>query len=208
MVGDFSDDGDLEYVSRGGLSIPINFPSFALNNLTVRAFNWLYYNKVRDKVSKQKVGIDTFFYPLDAIGHWNRIYGKGGFTQYQFILPKESSFDGLKEILGLISDSGKGSFLAVLKLYGKENENYLSFPIEGYSLALDFKIEKGLFELLDQLDDVVNNYGGRVYLTKDVRISKKRFEKGYPKIEKFREYRKKMKMDKKFNSLQSKRVEI
>jgi FAD/FMN-containing dehydrogenase len=208
MVGDFSDDGDLEYVSRGGLSIPINFPSFALNNLTVRAFNWLYYNKVRDKVSKQKVGIDSFFYPLDAIGHWNRIYGKGGFTQYQFILPKESSFDGLKEILTLISDSGKGSFLAVLKLYGKENENYLSFPIEGYSLALDFKIEKGLFELLDQLDDVVNNYGGRVYLTKDVRISKESFEKGYPKIEKFREYRKKMKMDKKFNSLQSKRVEI
>jgi FAD/FMN-containing dehydrogenase len=208
MVGDFSDDGDLEYVSGGGLSIPFNFPSFALNNLTVRAFNWLYYNKVRQDVSKQKVGIDTFFYPLDAIGHWNRIYGKGGFTQYQFILPKESSFEGLKKILGLIADSGKGSFLAVLKLYGKENENYLSFPIEGYSLALDFKIEKGLFELLDELDDVVNSYGGRIYLTKDVRINKERFEKGYPKIEKFREYRKEMNMDKKFNSLQSKRVEI
>ncbi len=208
MVGDFSNDGDLSYISKSKLTIPFNFPSFTLNNLTVRVFNWLYYNKVREKISKQKVSIDSFFYPLDSIDHWNRIYGKNGFTQYQFILPKESSYDGLQEILGMISDSGKGSFLAVLKLYGEANENYLSFPIKGYSLALDFKIEDDLFELLDRLDDVVNRYGGRIYLTKDVRVSKESFKKGYPMIEKFREYRKRMGMDKKFNSIQSKRVGI
>ena len=206
MVGDFANDGDLEYKSKKKFTIPFTFPSFALNNLTVKAFNWLYYAKAPDGISKQKVDIDTFFYPLDAIGDWNKIYGSGGFTQYQFIIPKESSYEGLKEILGKISASGKGSFLAVLKLYGKANDNYLSFPMEGYSLALDFKIEAGLFELLDALDEVVVRYGGRIYLTKDVRVSRETFEKGYPFIETFRTFRKENNMDKKLQSLQSKRV--
>lgn len=208
MVGDFREDGDLKYKIKKQKSIPFNFPSFILNNWSVRAFNWLYYGKAKEGVSKQKVDIDTFFYPLDAIGHWNRIYGKNGFTQYQFILPKETSYEGLEEILTTISNSGKGSFLAVLKLYGEANDNYLSFPIKGYSLALDFKIEKGLFELLDRLDEIVVKYKGRIYLTKDVRVSKEIFEKGYPQIETFREFRKKNAMDSKFQSLQSKRVGI
>jgi len=208
MVGDFRDDGKLDYKKKGQLSIPFNFPSFALNNWSVRVFNWLYYGKAKEGVSKQRVDIDTFFYPLDAIGHWNRIYGRNGFTQYQFILPKETSYEGLEEILTAISSSGKGSFLAVLKLYGKANDNWLSFPIEGYSLALDFKIEKGLFDLLDKLDEIVIKYEGRIYLTKDVRVSKETFEKGYPHIETFRQYRQKNKMDSKFQSLQSKRVGI
>ena len=208
MTGDFRSDGQLDYTNQNKLSIPFNFPSMALNNWSVRSFNWIYYKKVKERVSKQKVDIDAFFYPLDAIGHWNRIYGKNGFTQYQFILPKESSYEGLEEVLKTISDSGKGSFLAVLKLYGKANDNYLSFPMEGYSLALDFKMEKGLFELLDKLDKIVVRNGGRIYLTKDVRVSKETFEQGYPQIETFRQYRKKQKMDKKFQSLQSKRVEI
>ncbi len=208
MAGDFKDDGDLDYHHKTQKSIPFNFPDFALNNWSVKAFNRLYYSKVKERVSYQIVDIDTFFYPLDAIGHWNRIYGKQGFTQYQFILPKETSYEGLDEILAAIAESGKGSFLAVLKLYGKENANYLSFPMEGYSLALDFKIEKGLFKLLDRLDTIVVKYGGRIYLTKDVRVSKEVFEQGYPQIEMFRKYRKEQGMDRKFQSLQSKRVGI
>ncbi|WP_296824720.1 FAD-binding oxidoreductase [Sulfurovum sp.] len=208
MVGNFRDDGKLDYKLKPQKSIPFNFPSFALNNWSVRAFNWLYYGKVKEKVSKQRVDIDTFFYPLDAIGHWNRIYGKKGFTQYQFILPKETSYKGLEEILTAISKSGKGSFLAVLKLYGKANENWLSFPMEGYSLALDFKIEKGVFELLDRLDKIVLKHKGRIYLTKDVRVSKTTFEQGYPNIDKFRQFRQENKMAEKFQSLQSKRVGI
>ena len=156
----------------------------------------------------QKVTINTFFYPLDAIGHWNRIYGKKGFVQYQCILPKEFSYDGLKEILTTIADSGKGSFLAVLKLYGKANDNYLSFPIEGYSLALDFKMEKGVLELLDKLDGIIVKYQGRIYLTKDARVSKAAFEQGYPQVETFRQFRKDNCMDKVFQSLQSKRLDI
>jgi decaprenylphospho-beta-D-ribofuranose 2-oxidase len=208
MTGDFSDDGDLSYKEKKKLNIPVMLPSFALNNLTVKAFNWLYYNKASNGISYQKVDIDTFFYPLDSINNWNRIYGKNGFTQYQFILPKQTSYAGLTEVLSTIADSGKGSFLAVLKLYGKANANYLSFPLEGYSLALDFKIEKGLFELLDQLDQIILKYQGRIYLTKDVRVSKETFEKGYPLIEEFRNLRKESGMDKKFQSLQSKRVAI
>ncbi len=208
MVGDFRDDGKLDYKVKKQKSIPFNFPSFALNNWSVRVFNWLYYGKVKERVSKQRVDIDTFFYPLDAIGHWNRIYGKNGFTQYQFILPKETSYEGLEEILTAISKSGKGSFLAVLKLYGKANNNWLSFPIEGYSLALDFKIEKGLFGLLDKLDEIVVKYEGRIYLAKDVRVSRETFEKGYPQIDTFRQYRKENKLDSKFQSLQSKRIGI
>ncbi len=96
----------------------------------------------------------------------------------------------------------------MLKLYGRANDNYLSFPMEGYGLALDFKIEPGLFALLDTLDKVVVKYGGRIYLTKDVRVSKSVFEQGYPQIDKFRALRKKYKMDKKFNSLQSRRIGI
>ncbi|MGV6818727.1 MAG: FAD-binding protein [Thiotrichales bacterium] len=208
MVGDFRDDGKLEYNLRPQKSMPFTFPSFALNHWSVKAFNRLYYGKAKENLSKQTVDIDTFFYPLDAIGYWNRIYGKHGFTQYQFILPKENSYEGLKKILAAISESGKGSFLAVLKLYGPANHNWLSFPMEGYSLALDFKIEKGLFELLDRLDEIVLRFKGRIYLAKDVRVSKETFEQGYPYIEKFRRFRRENGMNKKFQSLQSKRVGI
>lgn len=207
-VGDFSDKNNLNYQLKKEKGIPFTFPSFIINKYSIKAFNQLYYSKVRQKISEQMVDIDTFFYPLDFIDNWNRIYGKNGFIQYQFILPKTRSYDGLHDILDRINNSGKGSFLAVLKLYGPANKNFLSFPLEGYSLALDFKIEEGLFELLDELDKIVIKYDGRIYLTKDCRVNKEVFEKGYPQVNKFRELRNKFKLNKKFNSLQSRRLEI
>jgi decaprenylphospho-beta-D-ribofuranose 2-oxidase len=208
MVGDFANDGNLNYKKKKRLNIPFKFPSFALNKYSIKAFNWLYYNKTLAGTSQKKVDIDSFFYPLDSVNNWNRIYGKNGFIQYQFILPKESSYEGLKKILQTIANLGKGSFLTVLKLYGKANKNWLSFPMEGYSLTLDFKIEKGLLELLDQLDEIVLKCHGRIYLTKDARVSKDIFEQGYPNINIFRQYREEHGMSKKFQSLQSKRVGI
>lgn len=208
ISGEFDDDGDLDYSPKKRINIPFNFPSLVLNPISVRLFNWLYYHKVFKKITYNKIKLDSFFFPLDSIRNWNRMYGKNGFTQYQFVLPKKESYEGLKEILSEIASSGKGSFLAVLKLYGVENKNYLSFPLEGYSLALDFKIEKGIFELLNTLDKIVMKYNGRIYLSKDVRVTKRVFEKGYPQIEKFREIRKKYKLDSAFSSLQSKRVGI
>lgn len=208
VLGDFANDGNLSFKKKKKLTIPFMFPHFVLNTFTIKIFNWLYYNKQLPAVKHKKVDLDTFFYPLDNIHNWNKIYGRNGFTQYQFILPKNVSYMGLKEILEKIAQVREGSFLAVLKLYGKMNKNYLSFPIEGYSLALDFKINKKVFNLLNQLDKIVLKYGGRVYLSKDVRVSKKIVEQSYPQIKKFRDLRKKYGMSKKFSSLQSQRLKL
>ncbi len=149
-------------------TVPFYFPGFVLNALTVKIFNLLYFNKQRSKEIKNFIDYETFFYPLDAIHEWNRIYGKSGFIQYQMVIPKETGKEGMKRILETIANSGNGSFLAVLKLFGKNNpEAYNSFPVEGYTLALDFKVNSKLKKLVDQLDQIVQEFGGRIYLTKD-----------------------------------------
>jgi hypothetical protein len=149
-------------------TVPFYFPGFVLNALTIKIFNFLYYSKQRKKQLNNFIDYESFFYPLDFVNDWNKIYGKSGFIQYQMMIPKENGKEGMRRILETIANSGNGSFLAVLKLYGKENpQAYNSFPFEGYSLALDFKVNKKLRKLIDQLDDIVEQYGGRIYLTKD-----------------------------------------
>lgn len=149
-------------------TIPFYFPSFALNSLSVKIFNYLYFNKQRGKKVQNVVDYETFFYPLDIINDWNKIYGKKGFIQYQMVIPKNQGKEGMKKILETIGKSGQGSFLAVLKLFGKGNpQAYNSFPMEGYTLALDFKITPQLKQLVDNLDKIVEEFGGRIYLTKD-----------------------------------------
>ena len=208
-IGDFSVDGDLSYNPQSrNINIPSWLPAFLINKYTVNIFNFLYYNSHFKKIKKDKIHFDKFFYPLDGLNNWNNLYGKNGFVQYQFILPKKYSYKGMMEILKFISSEKLYSFLAVLKLYGEENENYLSFPLKGYSLAIDFKLSKNLYSLLKRLDQIVLKYKGRIYLSKDVRINKEDFEINYSKINKFRNIREKYKMDKKFQSLQSKRVNI
>lgn len=206
MLGDFSDDGDLNYSPKSKINLPFNFPWWALNKFTVKLFNNFYYHRITKPISQKKVGIDSFFYPLDTIENWNRIYGSNGFTQFQFILPKEQSLQGLKEILEKISNAGMGSFLAVLKLYGPSNDNWLSFPMKGYSLALDFKMQPKLIPFIDELCNIVVAYDGRIYLAKDALIKKETFEQGYPKLNKFRQFRRKYTLNKHFNSLQSDRL--
>ena len=206
--GKFLDSGVLNFNIKRRINIPFYFPHFVLSKYSVKLFNWVYYNRIKSKKNTTIVNFDSFFFPLDIIKNWNRIYGKKGFLQYQFILPKKTSYKGLLSILKKISESGKGSFLAVLKLYGKENDNYLSFPKEGYSLALDFKIEKGVFELLNELDKIVLKYDGRIYLSKDSRVSKKVFEKGYPNINKFRDLRKQYNLNEMLTSKQAERIGI
>lgn len=149
-------------------TIPLYFPNFVLNRVSVKIFNWLYYTKQTQKIIKNFVDYETFFYPLDFINNWNKIYGKTGFIQYQMVIPKENGKKGMKKILETISASGNGSFLAVLKLFGKNNPKaYNSFPIEGYTLALDFKVNSKLKSLVNNLDEIVEEFGGRIYLTKD-----------------------------------------
>ncbi len=198
--------GDLQVGKAGKLSIPIDMPNVLLNSYSVKAFNSLYYNKVRQKQTQRQVHYAPFFYPLDSIQNWNRLYGKQGFTQYQFVLPKAAGLEGMTKILSKIAESKRGSFLAVLKAFGKANDNYLSFPMEGYTLALDFKIDATLFAFLDELDAIVLDYGGRLYLTKDARMSAATFKQSYPLWEQFQEIRHQYGAEKVFNSLQSQRL--
>jgi FAD/FMN-containing dehydrogenase len=173
----------LKLPAKKQITFPFNLPSFVLNEYTVKAFNFLYYGKNFKKEINNIVSYEPFFYPLDAILHWNRGYGKRGFVQYQFVLPLESK-QGLIAILNKISDAGLGSFLAVLKVFGKQDD-LISFPMEGYTLALDFPVRNGLFEFLDELDEIVLQYNGRLYLSKDARMKPDTFWQSYPKAKEF-----------------------
>lgn len=158
----------LSIIKRYKPTLPFYFPSFVLNKWTMKVFNWVYFNKQTKNVLNNIVHYETFFYPLDIIKDWNKIYGKKGFIQYQMVIPKEKGKEGMRKILETIEKSGNGSFLAVLKLFGDNKaEAYNSFPIEGYTLALDFKINSKLKNLVEKLDQIVEQYGGRIYLTKD-----------------------------------------
>ncbi len=206
MVGEHADDGRLELSRKQGLPMPVDLPGPTLNRYTISAFNTLYYNRVQRRRTERTVHYEPFFYPLDGIHNWNRMYGKAGFTQYQFVIPPESGLEGMRDIIRRIAASGKGSFLAVLKAFGDANANHLSFPMRGYTLALDFRIEDGLFPLLDKLDAVVHDLGGRVYLSKDVRMSEATFKRGYARWKEFHDLRVRYGADRVFNSLQSARL--
>lgn len=188
------------------ITFPFNLPSWVLNSFTVKLFNFLYYGKNFKKEINNVVGYEPFFYPLDAILHWNRGYGKKGFVQYQFVLPMNAK-EGLVEILQRISDKGLGSFLAVLKVFGKQ-ESMISFPTEGYTLALDFPVRAGLFEFLDELDEVVLKHGGRLYMSKDARMKPAILKAGYPRLKEFTDIVKKYNPDSKIRSVQSDRLLI
>lgn len=196
----------LARTSKKALNIPFNMPSMLLNSLSVKAFNTLYYHKTRQQQSQRFGHYLPYFYPLDAIHNWNRLYGKQGFTQYQFVIPKSAGLEALSTILNRIVDSKRGSFLAVLKAFGKGNDNYLSFPMEGYTLAVDFKIDNTLFSFLDELDRVVLDYGGRLYLAKDARMSEEMFKSSYPQWEQFQTIREQYGAIERFQSLQSQRL--
>lgn len=193
--------------SKTMLSVPFDFPSFVLNNLSVKAFNALYYAKNYKNVMNSITPYHGFFYPLDSILHWNRIYGSKGFVQYQFVIPKENGRAGVRDILQRITEKGWGSFLAVLKLFGKQ-EGIISFHREGYTLALDIPINSKLFAFLDELDKVVRDYGGRIYLTKDARMKAEIFHSTYPNASKFTAFLSKIDPDKKIVSSMSKRLAL
>ncbi|WP_026075782.1 FAD-binding oxidoreductase [Noviherbaspirillum massiliense] len=206
MLGRHSGSGNLSARSKRPMSVPVDMPAPLLNRFSIGAFNALYFHRIRRSPLAQQVHYEPYFYPLDGIHHWNRMYGKRGFTQYQFALPKAAGMEGMATILKRIAASGRGSFLAVLKAFGKENANLLSFPIEGYTLALDFKLEEALFPLLEELDAIVLDHGGRLYLTKDVRMSEATFKRSYPRWEAFQETRIRYGAQGRFASRQSQRL--
>ncbi|WP_321340441.1 FAD-binding oxidoreductase [Breoghania sp.] len=178
-----------EDAGRNGrrFGVPLDFPGFVLNQHTVRAFNRVCYSNGRRKAGLAQVPLSPFFYPLDAIENWNRMYGVRGMYQYQSVIPVAAQREATRAMLEVISQSGQGSFLAVLKTFGTlKSPGMLSFPQEGTTLALDFPNRGGeTLKLLARLDSIVAEAGGRLYPAKDGRMSAAMFRAGYPDWERF-----------------------
>ena len=170
----------------GRLTVPCDAPRALLNRVSIRLFNELYYRRGRARGGTRPVHFEPFFFPLDRIETWNRLYGRDGFVQYQCVLPKRESQDGIAALLARVAAAGQGSFLAVLKLLGPSRAGLLSFPMEGYTLALDFPLRAGTLPLLNALDVITHAHGGRVYLAKDACSTPERIRHGYPEWTAFR----------------------
>ena len=191
MAGDHLQDGDFKVHSRGIAAVPIDAPNWLLGSSTVRAFNWVYYNRQLKKRKRTRVHYGPFFYPLDAVHRWNRIYGRRGFFQYQSIIPMESGEQATREMLKKIAASGQASFLAVLKTFGKIAPiGLMSFPRRGVTLALDFPNNgEATRKLFNYLDSIVLEHGGALYPAKDGRMSASIFQKFYPQFNQFEKFR-------------------
>ncbi|NVH72782.1 FAD-binding oxidoreductase [Paraburkholderia sp. JPY432] len=185
MVGDHACEGGLDIERRKTRTVPFTSPIPVFNRLTLRAFNELYYRRQRANAVRSTVSYDSYFYPLDSLLEWNRIYGRSGFQQYQCVMPAPVARDATRAILDAIARSGTGSILAVLKRCGAiESPGLLSFPLEGTSLALDFpQREESNRKLFDRLDAIVRESGGRLYPAKDAHMSGEDFRAAYPQWE-------------------------
>ncbi|MCE9649101.1 MAG: FAD-binding oxidoreductase [Parvibaculum sp.] len=187
------------------LAVPFTPPLSLVNRLTLKPFNWAYYNRQRAREVDKLWHYGSFHYPLDAIAHWNRIYGPKGFLQYQCVVPAVDQRGVSEALLAEISRSGQGSFLVVFKTFGaRVSPGLLSFPMAGATLALDFPIlGPSTFALLDRLDAIVAEAGGRIYPAKDARMSAATFRRGYPRLEEFRKF-----IDPRFSSSFERRVMV
>jgi FAD/FMN-containing dehydrogenase len=190
MRGNHCETGLRREPTGRSLTMPLVPPISLVNRLSLRPFNEAYFY-----LNKRKTGLSVshykpFFYPLDNLQHWNRMYGPRGFYQYQSVVPFEVGADATAQMLAEIGRSGQGSFLAVLKTFGTQQpKGMLSFPQPGVTLALDFP-NKGAatLALFDRLDAIVCEAKGRIYLGKDARMPRDLFEAGYPRLPEFLKY--------------------
>jgi len=172
-------------------TFPFTPPLSLINGLSLRLFNQLYFNVNRWRADRGRQHYLPFFFPLDNLLEWNRVYGPRGFYQYQCVVPPVTQKDAVRELLCRISASGTGSFLAVLKTFGdRPSPGLLSFPMPGTTLALDFpNLGPSTLKLFDELNAVVVEAGGRFYSAKDACVPRALFERGYPRLAEFRRFR-------------------
>ena len=165
------------------LRVPLDAPGWLLNPVSIKAFNSVYLWRQSARAGSRRTPYASVFYPLDAIGDWNRLYGAAGFYQHQSVAPPGAEREAVRDMLRVIAGSGQGSFLAVLKSLGpRDSGGLISFPKPGASLALDFPNRgRRTLDLLERLDDIVMGAGGRIYPAKDGRMSAATFRAGYPR---------------------------
>lgn len=187
MAGNFSEKTKKKQPPKLSIPFPCEAPSWLLNSLFMRSFNTLYYNKQRTRKVEALTHYEPFFYPLDAILNWNRMYGRRGFFQYQFVIPFTNDRRVIKDIFTRITKSKRASFLAVLKTFGDiPSPGLLSFPRKGVTLALDFPNQgRPTLELLTDLDTIVKSVGGSIYPAKDARMSPEMFKLSHPHLDEF-----------------------
>lgn len=187
-------------------ALPFELPGWLLNRWSVRAFNTLYYRSHFSRRRQRLLDPDSFFYPLDAIGHWNRLYGPRGFTQYQCVLPEEAGRGAARRFLELLTGMGGASMLCVIKDCGEEGRGLLSFPRRGISIALDIPIRDGTQALVDALNERVIAEGGRVYLAKDQFTRPEHFQAMEPRLAEWTEIRRRWDPQGRLRSAQSVRL--
>jgi len=186
---------------RREYKLRFDFPGGLLNSFTAGAFNEIYFRRQSSRSAPFICDYESFFFPLDRIANWNRMYGKRGFIQYQCVLPLSQAENGLKLLLEELARSGRGSFLAVLKRFGPQGKGLLSFPMEGYTLTLDFPVsDAALFPFLDRLDGIVLEHEGRVYLAKDARLRPEIFAAMYPRLDEWLLFKSKIDPNNRFDS--------
>jgi FAD/FMN-containing dehydrogenase len=173
------------------LSVPVDLPISLINGFTLKAFNRFYYHRQFEERRPSTVHFEKFFYPLDSIENWNRIYGPSGFLQFQCVVPVEVSEDAVREILNRIAHANCGSFLAVLKVFGDvKSPGMLSFPRPGATLALDFPYQgRKTLALFENLDEVVFQANGAMNPSKDAHMPAEHFRKYYSAVDEFVKYR-------------------
>ncbi len=198
-------DGRGALPEETGPSVPLDAPAFLLGPASVSAFNALYYAAGREGTSLSPLG--PFFFPLDAVGAWNRLYGRRGFVQYQALLPRETAAEGCRLLLEEFSRERAASFLAVLKTTGPEGRGLLSFPRSGVTLALDVpNLGERLRPLARRLDAILLRLGGRLYLAKDALTDAASFAAMYPRLPEFRAARRRLDPEGRFSSSQARRL--
>ena len=206
MLGEHLLDGDLHTPVKPPLSVPMDLPGGLFSRTVMRAFNSFYHRRGSHRRDPRRVHYTHYFFPLDALRDWNRLYGKAGFLQHQCVIPTAAAAAGVGEILQAVSHSGLVSPLAVLKGFGPANQNLLSFPQAGMTLTMDFAMSPATLALFARLDDIVLAHGGRLYLAKDACMSMATFRRAYPQWETFQEIRECYGALGRFASLQSQRL--
>jgi L-gulonolactone oxidase len=183
----WASDGDFQRHAQPKRSMPTDRVDGLLNPLTLKLFNSFYHAKGRWAAGATVSHYEPFLYPLDSIRHWNRLYGRGGFYQYQCVIPGAAGREPIRDLLNEIARTGEGSFLAVLKRFGDQSSpGMLSFPMPGLTLALDFRNRgQATLELLSRLDGIVDAASGRLYAAKDLRLPADLFRNSYPSFERF-----------------------